>query len=124
MRLSNQPFKLSAPFTFTDAPVASDKLLNGEPKPQLDHRYSDATGQLHTGFWQSEPGSWQVSYQETEICALLEGAVTLTDTSGHSQSFQAPDIFVIPSGFTGTWSTLKPLRKLYVIFEPLRLSGQ
>jgi uncharacterized protein len=117
------PFKLSEPFEFASAPIAPDKLIDGNPNAQLDHRFSDASGQFHTGIWRSEPGTWRVQYQESEVCVLLHGEVALSSVCGTTLTFSAPDVFVIPSGFSGTWCTLKRVTKIYVIFEANHSAG-
>jgi uncharacterized protein len=101
----------------TAAPLAPEKILSGEPKPTIDHRYSDPSQQFHCGVWASEPGSWRIRYTEHEFCYLLEGRVRLTADSGEVREFSAGDAFVIPAGFEGTWETLTACRKHYAIFE-------
>ena len=44
--------------------------------------------------------------------------VRLTDQDGHVDTYGMGDGFVIPMGFKGTWETLKPVRKWYVIWQP------
>ena len=41
----------------------------------------------------------------------------LTASDGTACEFAAGDAFVVPAGFTGTWETLEPARKHYVILE-------
>jgi len=69
--------------------------------------YGDPSGRLTAGYWSHEGGTLEVRYTEHEFCVLLAGRV---DAAG--------DGFVIPAGFEGTWETLEPVRKWYVIFEP------
>jgi hypothetical protein len=49
---------------------------------------------------------------------LLAGRVRLTERGGRAEDYAAGDGFVVPAGFEGTWETLEPVRKWYVIFEP------
>ena len=60
----------------------------------------------------------RVDYTEHEFCLLLAGKVRLTDQDGHVDDYGMGDGFVIPMGFKGTWETLKPVRKWYVIWQP------
>lgn len=89
----------------------------GAPIASLDHRYSDPSGQFHSGRWGSTPGRWRIDYSEHEFCHLIEGRVRLTSADGIVREFGAGDAFVIPAGFKGTWETLATCRKHYAIFE-------
>lgn len=95
-----------------------DRIVAGSPVTRLQNYYTDPTGQFFCGMWESTPGKWQVSYGEEEFCSFLIGKATLTDASGHAETFSAGDAFIIPKGFTGTWETIETVRKWYVIFEP------
>ena len=80
--------------------------------------YKDATGAFTAGYWTHEGGTLEVDYTEHEFCLLLAGKVRLTDQDGHVDEYGMGDGFVIPMGFKGTWETLKPVRKWYVIWQP------
>ena len=56
-------------------------------------------------------------YIEEEVCIILEGRVRLTDLSGNAKEFGAGSTFVLPAGFKGTWETLEPVKKIYVIWQ-------
>lgn len=102
-------------------PVESSEpgnIVSGQPKTKLQNYYTDPTGQLFSGIWESSPGKWRVNYGEEEFCAILAGKATLTDADGHAETFTVGDAFIIPKGFTGTWETIEAVRKWYVIFEP------
>lgn len=97
---------------------AAEKILAGNPRQQVRNHYSDASGRFHAGTWECEAGKWQVAYSEHEFCHLLEGEVILTDAAGRATRLAAGAAFVIPAGFRGTWETVRPCRKYYVIYEP------
>lgn len=97
---------------------APDQLLAGTPKNTAHNFFSDPTGQLFAGIWESTSGKWRVRYKEHEFCHITVGRVRIESVSGESWLFKAGDAFVIPSGFEGTWEVLESVRKLYVIFEP------
>ncbi|WP_439816569.1 cupin domain-containing protein [Zavarzinia sp. CC-PAN008] len=80
--------------------------------------YDDPTGAFSAGFWSSEPGRSSVAYTEDEFCMILEGEVRLSDASGHTETYKAGDGFIIPAGFKGTWETVQPVRKFFVIHQP------
>lgn len=83
--------------------------------------YTDPTNKLCAGFWASADFHSPVTYTEDEFCTLLAGVVKLTDASGHVETYRAGDSFLIPSGFKGTWETIEPVRKFFVIYEKMGL---
>lgn len=105
------------PIAAESAPVEPAKVLAGEPVATIANHYSDPGAKFHCGTWSSTPGRWRVAYTEHEFCHLLEGRVRLCGDDGSVREFVAGDTWVIPSGFTGTWETLEPARKHYVIYE-------
>ena len=62
-------------------------------------------------------GAKSVNYTEEEVCVILEGRVRLTDLDGNAKEFVAGSTFVLPAGFKGTWETLEPVKKVYVIWQ-------
>ena len=62
-------------------------------------------------------GAKNVSYIEEEVCVILEGRVRLTDLSGNAKEFGAGSTFVLPAGFKGTWETIEPIKKVYVVWQ-------
>jgi len=98
--------------------VSPDKVLSGHPVPTATtNLYSDRTGRFHCGFWESGAGRWRVSYAEDELCTILSGEVRLESEDGGTWGYGPGDSFVIPAGFKGTWKSIGPVRKLYVIHE-------
>ncbi len=99
------------------APVAADRLLDGEPAPRTWNLYEDASGRFFAGQWEAQAGRWRVVYapHEEEFCVLLEGEIVLTDAQGTAQRFAAGDAFVVPGGFEGIWHNLTRVRKHYAI---------
>ena len=96
---------------------ASERLLAGNPEHTARNFFSDSTGQMFCGVWESTPGRWRVTYTENEFCHLTAGEVRIESDDGQSWQFKAGDSFVIPAGFSGSWHVTRPLSKLYVIFE-------
>jgi uncharacterized cupin superfamily protein len=100
-----------------ESPIDPSKLEAGAPVQRIANHYSDAGAKFHCGVWSSTAGRWRVRYTEHEFCHLLEGRVRLVDAAGHAREFAPGDTWVIPSGWHGTWETLEPARKYYVIYE-------
>jgi len=94
-----------------------DRLVAGNPERRTWNLYADPSDAVWAGIWACDPGAWRVAYPpgQDEFCALLEGRVRLTDSTGAAREFGPGDAFVIPGGFEGVWETLEPLRKHYVI---------
>jgi uncharacterized cupin superfamily protein len=81
------------------------------------NHYTDPTEQFFAGIWQSSVGANSIDYTEEELCTILEGRVCLTDLDGNAKEFGAGSTFVIPASFKGTWETLVPVKKIYVIWQ-------
>lgn len=101
-------------------PVAPEKIISGNPEAAYKILYTSKTEEFTAGIYACTPGKWNTSYTEDEFCTLIEGAVRLTNDKGEMQEFRAPDSFLIPSGFSGTWEPLSPLRKFFVIYEKVK----
>jgi uncharacterized cupin superfamily protein len=105
----------------TNPPPAEESrpatVLAGDPLTRTLNYYTDPTSCFFAGVWESSPGKWRVSYTENEFVALLGGKVVLTADDGRAETFGAGDAFVIPAGFSGTWETVEPVRKLYAIYQ-------
>jgi uncharacterized cupin superfamily protein len=110
-------FAIAAP-EVTGSQQPADRLLEGSPTQITRNFFSDPTGQMFAGIWESTPGKWRVRYTENEFCHITRGAVHIEDVQGLGRTFRAGDSFVVPAGFEGTWHVLEPMAKLYVIFEP------
>jgi phosphoethanolamine N-methyltransferase len=89
--------------------------ISGKPKTTTQNFYTDATGSFFSGIWTSTKGKWPVSYKEEEFVCLISGAAKLTAANGKSKTFKKGEAFMIPAGFTGTWETLRPIKKFYAI---------
>lgn len=69
-----------------------------------------------TGIWESTPGSWHVDARPlTEVAVILSGRGRLTDTDGYVHDLGAGDVLVLPAGWSGEWTILDVMRKLYVV---------
>lgn len=107
-----------APLTNAErSPVDAAKVVSGTPDQAFDVTYTSQSGEFSAGVYECGAGKWRVSYSEDEFCTLTEGTVRLTDDSGKTEEFRAPESFLIPAGFTGTWEAVTPVRKFFVIYE-------
>lgn len=97
---------------------APQRLLEGDPETITRNYFSDSTGRLFAGVWESTRGRWRVRYTENEFCHVTQGRMRIESERGESWAFAAGDSFVVPAGFVGTWEVLEPMKKLYVIYDP------
>ena len=97
--------------------MAPDKIISGQPKAAYKVLYTSKSEEFTTGIYECTPGKWKTSYTEDEFCTLIEGKLRMTSDTGEVQEFQAPDSFLIPSGYFGIWEPLSHLRKFFVIYE-------
>ena len=95
----------------------ADRLIAGTPELQLRNYFSEASQQFFAGRWAATRGKWRVRYTESELCVMTAGRVVIESASGERSSFGPGDVFVIPSGFSGTWEVIEDCAKIYAIFE-------
>lgn len=94
------------------------KLIAGEYKTRTWNHFTGEDERLYCGIWESTPGKVKVDYAEWEFCHFIAGKARLTNEDGKSWTVKAGDAFIIPAGFKGTWETIEPVRKHYVILMP------
>ena len=109
-------FATATPESSTYRP-APERILGGDPVQTAHILFTSSDGCFVCGSWEAQPGSWRVVFTESEFCALLQGAVKVTDAAGSVTIFRAGDAFVSPAGFTGIWEILEPTRKLFASYE-------
>lgn len=97
--------------------VDADRVIDGAPRTAHSILHASASGEFNAGIYQSTRGKWRISYTEDEFCTLIEGRVRLTNDAGEIQEYAAPDSFIIPAGYQGTWESLSDVRKFFVIYE-------
>lgn len=93
------------------------KVLSGQPRCAYSVLYTSASGECVSGIYACTPGKWRVSYSEDEFCTLTAGTVRLTSENGEMQEFSAPESFMIPSGYKGTWEAVTNVQKFFVVYE-------
>ncbi len=97
--------------------IDPDKVIAGQPRCAYSILYTSASGECVSGIYACTPGKWRVSYTEDEFCTLTAGTVRLTSENGETQEFSAPQSFMIPSGYAGTWEALTAVQKFFVVYE-------
>lgn len=65
------------------------------------------------GIWTKEVSAFPWTYDEREICYLLEGDVIVTPDGGKPVRFGKGDLVTFPAGMSCTWEVKQPVRKHY-----------
>ena len=94
-----------------------EKIVEGNPAQLIWHCFDSKDKTFGAGIWEGEPGSHKVNFSEDEVCFLLEGEVAVADEEGNKVIFTKGDMFAIPAGFSGVWTTVEKAKKLYVAYE-------
>lgn len=74
-------------------------------------------GAITIDVWATQDGGTLLirDYPFDQYVRVLEGSTTLKSTDGALRSFAAGESFVLPRGFSGTWTLSKGFRELLVI---------
>lgn len=100
------------------APPA-DMLLSEPPVQHTLDIFTDATGQLNIGLWDTTGYTRKlIDFPRHELMHLIEGSVTFTDDEGRTQTFNAGDTFFMPQGTPSSWKSEGYVRKIFAIFQP------
>lgn len=84
-------------------------LVEKDPSPlKLDEMLVD-----HWPIWEKEVSTFEVIYDQTETCYLLEGEATVTPVDGEPVKIEAGDLVVLMRGLKCTWEITVPVRKHY-----------
>lgn len=115
--MSPKILSLAEPLEPEVSTPAADRLVSGTPRHSVANYFADPTQQFFCGRWSSTPGTWRVRYTESELCVMTAGRVIIKSDDGTSRTFGPGDAFVVPAGFSGTWSVLEDCTKIYALFE-------
>jgi uncharacterized cupin superfamily protein len=97
--------------------IDATRVIDGTPSAAYHVLHASSSGELTCGIYECTAGKWRVSYTEDEFCTLIDGRVTMQNDDGDTQTYAAPDSFIIPSGYNGTWEAHGHVRKYFVIYE-------
>ena len=100
-------------------PPAAAMLLSPVPVQHAHDYFSDVTGQLNIGVWDTTGYHRKlIDFPRHELMCLLEGSVEFEDDKGVRQRYAAGDTFFVPMGTPNSWKSEGYLRKIFVIFQP------
>ncbi|NEP50912.1 MAG: cupin domain-containing protein [Moorea sp. SIO3C2] len=80
-------------------------------RPSQDHL--DHLGVSNWPIWTKEVSEFPWTYDEQEICYLLEGEVVVTPDGGEPVQIAKGDLVTFPAGMSCTWKILSNVRKHY-----------
>lgn len=113
---------MSVPTIHTDAahvelsaPVAKKTSLDGQLESFVDVWVSP-DGRVEAGVWECSAGTFTATRDGyDEVCTIVSGTATVTDSNGEVSELAPGSVFVTPAGWSGTWVLHTVLRKTYVI---------
>ena len=63
--------------------------------------------------WEKEVSRFDWHYNDTEMCYILEGKVSVETKDGKSTSFGPGDFVTFPKGLACVWDIKEPVKKHY-----------
>ncbi len=105
-----------------DTPRA-ERRIRGNPQRTTWNHYTNESGEVYSGVWRCEPGSWRIEMgaTEDEFFFVTHGRCRLQADDGRSWVCAAGESLVIPAGFCGVFEVIETLEKHYMIVD--RKSG-
>lgn len=70
-------------------------------------------GVSNWSIWTKEASEFAWTYDEQEICYLLEGDVVVTPEGGEPVEFGKGDLVTFPAGMSCTWNIRRDVKKHY-----------
>jgi uncharacterized protein len=97
----------------------TERLVRGNPQRTTWNHYTNDSGEVFSGVWACEAGSWRIEMGDTEdeFFFVTHGRCRLIDESGHAVEVKSGESLVIPAGFKGVFDVLEPMQKHYMIVE-------
>ncbi|MEN9740065.1 MAG: hypothetical protein RLZ72_331 [Actinomycetota bacterium] len=96
-------------------PQPKPTSLDGQLESSLE-LWVSADGELESGVWECSPGTFTASRDGyDEVCTIVSGRATVTDSDGVVTELSAGSALVTPAGWRGTWVVHETVRKTYVI---------
>ena len=86
-------------------------------KIEVEHRPAserlETLGVFDWPVWEKEASGFPWHYDETEVCYILEGQVTVTPDGGEPVTVGEGDLVTFPAGMDCTWEIHRDIRKHY-----------
>ena len=98
--------------------IPAENVLEGSPLETAGEIFEGSNGNLQLGVWESTPYAESVTpYGVDEFCTVLKGKISLEDSAGNKEVFEAGESYLVRKEFSGTFRVEETARKLFVIFE-------
>ncbi|HLM31444.1 MAG TPA: cupin domain-containing protein [Solirubrobacterales bacterium] len=99
-------------------PTEAYETVSAEWRETEYHSFRDPSDNVLGAYWEGEPGLVRLgTWPYDELCVLLSGRLALIDDDGNRVEFAAPQAFVIPRTFSGSWETIESTRKIFVAIK-------
>ncbi len=86
-------------------------VVEGSPQMRTWALHTSAAGDMISGIWECEPGTYHATYTAYEYVVLIEGRIVITPDGGAPVTVTAGDAFVVEPDFKGTWKIEEKVRK-------------
>jgi uncharacterized cupin superfamily protein len=74
-------------------------------------------GSIETGIWECDAGMFRSRFEHHgELILILAGEMICTPDGGEPFTLTEGDACTFPRGWSGEWSVLRPIRKLYAVW--------
>ncbi|MBV8465354.1 MAG: DUF861 domain-containing protein [Burkholderiales bacterium] len=95
------------------------RRLDGNPLRTTWNHFTNDSGEVFSGVWACEKGSWRIEFgeREDEFFFVTEGRCRVIDEAGKAVEVGAGQSLVIPAGFKGVFEVIEPMKKHYVIVD-------
>lgn len=94
-------------------PLSGEIIVRGKVQFVNDDRT------IISGVWESDPGTSRWEFlTRGEIVHILAGRMTVQRDGEEAVELTAGSAAYFPIGWTGVWTVLEPVRKLYVVYKP------
>jgi uncharacterized cupin superfamily protein len=117
IKFSVRPALVSA--NWTACPITPEWILEGAPTARIEHLSSSADGTASTYFWDCTAGRFNWFYSFDETLYILEGGMTLKESSGRTYPVVAGDTIFFPAGSSAEWTVQNYVRKVAFCRTPL-----
>lgn len=93
-----------------------DEVLDGRPSQSGRVDWGDVEHGPAAGVWSCTPGSFRSFYTFSELCSILDGAVTIETEDGSTHDFGPGDSFFVPQGETVVWTIHETVTKAFMMY--------
>jgi uncharacterized protein len=113
------PASLANKHNLAPAPIPREWILEGEPVARNRQVAGSTDGLGSTYMWDCTAGRFNWFYGVDETVYVLEGSVTVVDTTGQVNHLKSGDTFFFPKGTRFEWTVPTYVRKIAFIHVPI-----